>query len=59
MGFRLFRSLEPLDNDTITKFWEPSAEDVHDDVQSRLDGGRGVLGLVDPTLPKALEELEN
>jgi hypothetical protein len=24
-----------------------------------LDGGRGVLGLVDPSLPKAIAELEN
>jgi sulfatase modifying factor 1 len=59
IGFRIFRSLKPFNKDTITKFWEPSAEDVISAVQSRLDGGRGVLGLVDPTLPKAIEELEN
>ncbi len=58
VGFRVFRSLQPQNRETITKFWEPSAEDVISDVQSRLDGGRGVLGLVDPSLPKAIAELE-
>lgn len=59
IGFRIFRSAKLLDKETITKFWETSDEDVLSDVQSRLDGGRGVLGLVDPSLPKAIAELEN
>lgn len=58
VGFRVFRSFKLLDDQTITKFWEASAEDVLSDVQSRLRGGRGVLGLVDPTLPEAIAELE-
>jgi len=59
IGFRVFRSLKPLHQETITKFWEAIAEDVISGVQSRLDGGRGVLGLVDPSLPQAIAELEN
>jgi formylglycine-generating enzyme required for sulfatase activity len=59
VGFRIVRSLKSLPPATISKFWEASAEDVLSDVQSRLDGGRGVLGLVDPTLPQAIKELEN
>jgi len=59
VGFRLFRSLDPIDKDTIVKFWEANAEDARGDIQSRLDEGRGVLGLVDPTLPAAIKELEN
>ncbi len=59
VGFRVFRSFKPLKKETITKFWEASAEDVLSDIESRLSGGRGVLGLVDPTLPKAIAELEN
>ncbi len=59
VGFRVFRSAKPLNEETINKFWEASAEDVLSAVQSRLDGGRGVLGLVDPSLPKAIAELEN
>ncbi len=55
VGFRLFRSYKPLDSETITKFWEPSSEDVKDDVESRLMGGRGGLGLVNESLPDAIK----
>ncbi|MCO8120347.1 formylglycine-generating enzyme family protein [Stieleria sp. TO1_6] len=55
VGFRIFRSYKPLAKDTITKFWEAQSEDVKLDVQSRLDGGRGGLGLVDKDLPEAIE----
>ena len=58
VGFRLFRSYTPLDGDTISKFWEASAEDVLGDVESRLIGGRGGLGLVDPELPEAIKNQE-
>jgi formylglycine-generating enzyme required for sulfatase activity len=56
VGFRIFRSYTPLPQEKLTKFWEPQAEDVLMDVQMRLDGGRGGLGLVDQELPKAIEE---
>ena len=58
VGFRLFRSLTPLGDETITKFWEANAEEVKDDVQARLLGGRGGLGLVDETLPEAIKNAE-
>ncbi len=57
VGFRIFRSYNPLDSDTIAKFWEPSSEEVKDVVESRLMGGRGGLGLVDPTLPDAIKAI--
>ena len=56
VGFRLFRSHKPLGKELITKFWEPSAKDVRDDVETRLIGGRGGMGLVDPELPQAIKE---
>ena len=59
VGFRIFRSYKPLDKASITKFWEAQAEDVLADVKTRIDGGRGGKGLVDPELPKAIEALEN
>jgi sulfatase modifying factor 1 len=59
VGFRIFRSYKPLDQDRIAKFWETSSEDVIADVESRLLGGRGGLGLVDKTLPAAIKQLEN
>lgn len=55
VGFRIFRSYKALPKETITKFWEPQAEDTVLDVQSRLDGGRGGMGLVDKDLPAAVE----
>ena len=56
VGFRIFRSYKPLSKEKMVKFWEPQAEDVRWDVQSRLDGGRGGMGLVDKDLPKAIED---
>ena len=58
VGFRIFRSLEPLDEERITKFWEANAEETQYDVESRLIGGRGGLGLVDEDLPEAVNQLE-
>jgi len=59
VGFRLFRSYRPLPREKITKFWEASAEDAIADIESRLIGGRGGLGLVDPDLPAAIKESKN
>ena len=56
VGFRLFRSAKDLPTDQISKFWEPGPEDLQDDIQARLDGGRGGLGQVDPSLPEAMKE---
>ncbi|MGI9471892.1 MAG: formylglycine-generating enzyme family protein [Rubripirellula sp.] len=58
VGFRLFRSLKPLDEKIVTKFWEANAEEVKEDVESRLLGGRGGLGLVNETLPEAIKNAE-
>nr|WP_233148610.1 SUMF1/EgtB/PvdO family nonheme iron enzyme [Rhodopirellula sp. MGV] len=56
VGFRVFRSYKPLAQDKITKFWEAQAEDTILDVKSRIEGGRGGMGLVDKDLPKAIED---
>jgi formylglycine-generating enzyme len=58
VGFRLFRSYKPLDDEKINKFWEANAEDAKDDIDSRLSTGRGGLGLVDDELVKAIEGLD-
>lgn len=57
VGFRVFRSYQPLAPESIRKFWEANAEDVKSDVESRLLGGRGGLGLVDALLPDAIRAL--
>jgi len=56
VGFRLFRSYEPLGDELIVKFWDRMTDDVARDVESRLAGGRGVLGLVDKELPKVIQQ---
>jgi sulfatase modifying factor 1 len=58
VGFRLFRSSKPIDKESIVKFWETSSEDVLADVDSRLVGGRGGLGLVNKSLPEAIKDLQ-
>ena len=55
IGFRLFRSYTPLDEKTLANFWKANSSDVVEDVESRLLGGRGVLGLVDEDLPDAIK----
>jgi formylglycine-generating enzyme required for sulfatase activity len=59
VGFRLFRSYQPLPADKITNFWEPTSEEVKEGVKSRLVGGRGGLGLVDETLPEAISKMKD
>ncbi len=59
VGFRLFRSYEQLERDRITQFWEASAADTISDIESRIIGGRGGYGLVDPELPAAIKASEN
>jgi len=56
VGFRLFRSYEKLDQETISKFWEASAPNTINEVETRVLNGRGGYGLVDQSLPKAIAE---
>jgi hypothetical protein len=54
----VFRSYEPLSDQAIRNFWKANSEDVVDDVEARLLGGRGVVGQVDETLPEAIKNLK-
>ena len=56
VGFRIIRPLKTLPKKEMVKFWQPAVEEVQDDVQLRLDGGRGVRGLVDTDLPAAIKK---
>ncbi|TWU57288.1 formylglycine-generating enzyme family protein [Rubripirellula reticaptiva] len=58
VGFRLFRSYRPLSDEKIVNFHEAVAEDVLSDIESRVLGGRGGYGLVDPSLPDAIKEMK-
>lgn len=54
VGLRVFRSYQPLEPKVIAKFWEIDHEYIDQDVQARLEEGRGVLSTVDPSLSKEI-----
>jgi hypothetical protein len=56
VGFRIFRSYEPLPSDLIAKFWEIDNEDIEFNVETRLVDGRGAIGVVDPKLADEIEK---
>ena len=56
VGFRLFRPLREPDRKDRAKFWDPDVEAIKFAVENRLEEGRGVLGLVDKDLPKAISD---
>ncbi len=58
VGFRFLRPLSPPAREACAKFWEADVEDVELDVQARLDEGRGALGIVDKSLPAAIQALD-
>ncbi|MCA9230982.1 MAG: formylglycine-generating enzyme family protein [Planctomycetales bacterium] len=57
VGFRIIRPLEPLDDETRKRAWDPDIEQIRQDVADRLTEGRGSQGAADPRLPAAIEEL--
>ncbi len=59
VGFRIFRSYQPLAADAIKKFWETSASNTIHEIETRVQSGRGGYGLVDPKLPESIEQLQN
>lgn len=59
VGFRLFRSYEKLPQEQITKFWNASAPNTIEEVETRVLTGRGGYGLVDPSLPEAIKASGN
>ena len=42
----------------MKRFWESNSEEVDYQVDFKLDEGRGIRGLVDPTLPAAAKALK-
>ncbi|PQO26985.1 formylglycine-generating enzyme family protein [Blastopirellula marina] len=59
VGFRIVRPLkEDISLDVVTKFYDPVIEDLEFDVNFRLDDGRAALGLADPKLPAAIEQVK-
>ena len=55
VGMRVVRPLAEAGADERRRWWNADVESIREDVRSRIDGGRGALGLVDPTLVDELE----
>ncbi|MCP4811794.1 MAG: hypothetical protein GY888_04740, partial [Planctomycetaceae bacterium] len=56
---RLLRPLQAPPQKDREKFWRADLKQVQEDVDFRIqEEGRGALGYVDPTLPKAIKDLK-
>ena len=59
IGFRIVRPLKaPAAKADRERYWAIDDEDTQDGVDNRMQEGRGVFGLVDPDLPKAIKEMK-
>ncbi len=56
-GFRLVRPLVvPATVDEKLAFWNADNDEIVDDYKSRFGGGKGGLGIVDPSLPEIIKK---
>lgn len=59
VGFRLLRVLSDVPRETKEKYWQADAPRIMAHANRRIDEeGKGERGIVDPELPKAIENLE-
>ena len=58
VGFRMVRPAVPPPRSEWEKYWEADLPQISKHVDRRIDDeGRGERGIVDPQLPKAIEQL--
>ena len=49
----------PADRNAKEAFWKADVEEIIEDAKNRItDNGRGAYGIVDPDLPKAIEQID-
>lgn len=58
VGFRLVRPLKQVTREQMEEVWKIDNEDTAYDVKDRISEGRGVVGVVDKDLPKAVKDLD-
>jgi len=58
VGMRIVRPLQTPSANQRAPYWNADSEEIEGAVESRVLGGRGIFGLVDPTLVQAIEELK-
>jgi hypothetical protein len=59
VGFRVMRPLATMTAEQKARVWEPDIDAIRWDVEDRLAEGRGVLGISDPQLPEAMQQLKD
>jgi len=60
VGMRILRPLQAPPQKEREKFWRADLKEIQEDVDFRIEEeGRGALGYVDPTLPKAIKEFKS
>lgn len=59
VGFRLVRLYKTVSREEMEKVWKIDNEETMYDVADRLGEGRGVKGLVNKSLPEAIEKLKD
>ena len=58
IGFRIFRSYQPLAGDVIVKFWDATDDEINEIVEGKVADGRSYYGKVDETLPSAIKQMQ-
>ncbi len=58
VGFRIIRPLQTVPREQMEEVWTVDVDDTQYEVDDRIEGGRGVEGIVDRELPAAIESLE-
>jgi formylglycine-generating enzyme required for sulfatase activity len=58
IGFRLVRSYQPLSEQDIQRFWNIDHPDIELDVDTRLQEGRGAIGLAVPELAEDIRKIQ-
>jgi len=59
IGFRIVRSLTPLPDTQMHRFWYSTIPQEAAEVNTKLHEGRGAVGRVHPQLPRLLKQLDN
>jgi formylglycine-generating enzyme len=60
IGFRIVRPLEPpATKEARERYWKPDAWEIAEGVNDRMQDGRGALGVADPDLPAAIQQLRD
>ncbi len=58
IGFRIMRPLNSPDSpEDRERYWGADAWEIAESVEDRMRDGRGALGIADPELPEAIQEL--